>query len=52
MAKKQLHPAMKQRAAAVKAAHAHLVKTVPGFSRQHPHERVRQVQLHVKRRLA
>jgi len=49
MAKRQLHPAMKQRAAAVKAAHAHLSKTVPGFSQQHPHERVRQVHAHVNR---
>lgn len=50
MAKKTLHPAMKQRAAAVKAAHAHLSKTVPGFAQQHPHERIRQTQAHVKKK--
>lgn len=48
-AKRVLHPALKQRAAAVKAAHAHLSKTVPGFSQLHPHARVKQVQAHVTR---
>lgn len=48
MAKRQLHPVMKARAAAVKRAHAHLTKTVPGFAKLHPHERTRQVQAHVK----
>lgn len=50
MAKKTLHPSMKQRAAAVKAAHAHLSKTVPGFRALHPHERIRATQAHVKRK--
>jgi hypothetical protein len=49
MAKRQLHPAMKARAAAVKQAHAHLTKTVPGFSRLHPHDRARMVHAHVDR---
>lgn len=46
---KKLRPALQARATAVKAAHAHLVKTVPGFSAQHPHERIRLTQAHVKK---
>lgn len=49
MPKRTLHPALKQRAQQVKAAHAHLAKTVPGFTHLHPHDRVRQTQQHVKR---
>jgi hypothetical protein len=49
MTMKKLHPALAKRAAAVKQAHAHLSKTVPGFAAQHPHERIRQAQAHVTR---
>lgn len=46
---KKLHPAMKAHAKAVTQAHAHLSKTVPGFTQLHPHERIRQTQAHVKK---
>lgn len=49
--KKPLHPAMQQRAAAVKAAHAHLTKTVPGFRSQPGHQQLRQTQAHVAKTL-
>lgn len=51
MAKKTLHPTLKQRAQHVKAAHAHLTKTDPGFASLHPHERTRRVQQHVTKTL-
>lgn len=44
---KPLHPALQKRAIAVKTAHAHLVKTVPGFASRHPHERVKAVHAHI-----
>lgn len=50
MAKKTMHPKLTARAAAVKQAHAHLSKTVPGFNRMHPHERIRMTQAHVTRK--
>jgi hypothetical protein len=46
---RKLPPALKAQAQAVKAAHAHLSKTVPGFAQQHPHERIRQTQAHVRK---
>lgn len=49
MAKRPLPPALKARAAAVKAAYATLAKTVPGFKQMHPHDRVRMTQRHIGR---
>lgn len=49
--KRQLHPTMRARAAAVKSSHAHLTKTVPGFSQLPGHEQLRQTQAHVSKRL-
>lgn len=46
---KKLHPALAKRAAAVKQAHAHLTKTVPGFRKQAGHIQLRQTQEHVKK---
>lgn len=46
---KKLHPVMQAKAAAVKQAHAHLTKTVPGFASRHPHERVKAVHAHLKK---
>lgn len=42
-----LHPALKARAAAVKAAHAHLSRTMPGFRTQPGHMQLAQTQAHV-----
>lgn len=47
MARKPLHPALAQRAVAVKQAHAHLTKTVPGFTAMKPHDRTRAVHAHI-----
>lgn len=47
MSKRPLPPAFKARAAAVKAAHAHLSKTVPGFRAKPGHEQLRHTQAHV-----
>lgn len=44
-----LHPALQQRAQAVKAAHAHLSKTMPGFRALPGHQQIRHTQAHVKR---
>lgn len=40
---------MAKRAAAVKDAHAHLCKTVPGFSKQPGPVRLQQVHAHIKK---
>jgi hypothetical protein len=48
---KRLHPALKARAAAVKSAHAHLTKTVPGFRQQPGHVQLTQTQAHVTKRM-
>lgn len=45
----KLHPKMVAHAKAVKQAHAHLIKTQPGFSSLHPHARLKAVQAHVRR---
>src|SRR5437868_5223584 len=44
---KRLHPALQQRAAAVKAAHAQLSTTEPGFRQLPGHEQLRRTQAHV-----
>jgi hypothetical protein len=46
---RRLHPAMQQRAQAVKAAHAHLSKTVPGFRSKPGREQIAHTQAHVKK---
>lgn len=51
MPKRTLHPKMVQRAAAVKAAHAHLSKTVPGFTQLPGHQQLKHTQAHVSKRL-
>lgn len=45
--KKALHPKMAERAAHVKAAHAHLAKHAPGFALLTPSQRMTAVQAHV-----
>lgn len=40
---------MAQRAADVKAAHAHLVKTVPGFSQKPMAEQMKAHQAHIRK---
>lgn len=45
-----LHPALAQRAAHVKAAHAHLTKTVPGFAKLPMPEKMRLHQAHIRTR--
>lgn len=47
--KRALHPALKARGAAVKAAHAHLTRTVQGFRQQPGHVQIRATQQHVKK---
>lgn len=42
-----MHPKMIQRAAQVKASHAHLTKHAPGFAQLPPAQRMRAVQAHV-----
>lgn len=49
MAKRTLHPALKARAAAVKAAHAHLTRTMPGFRALPGHQQLAHTQRHVDR---
>ena len=44
---KPMHPVMKARAVAVKAAHAHLVKTVPHFRAQPPAAQFAATQAHI-----
>jgi hypothetical protein len=51
MAKRTLHPTLAARAQAVKAAHAHLSKTVPGFRTLPGHQQLRHTQRHVARTL-
>lgn len=46
-----LHPALVARAAAVKAAHAHLAATVPGFKLKSGAEQIAHVQRHVTKTL-
>jgi hypothetical protein len=45
---RRLHPTMTARAAAVKAAHAHLTATQPGFRALPGHEQLRATQAHVR----
>lgn len=49
MAKKPLHPTMVKRAAAVKAAHAHLTATVPGFRQMPGHAQLAATQAHIRK---
>lgn len=49
MAKRTLHPALKQRAAMVKLAHAKLSMAVPGFRALPKTHRMSAVQQHVNR---
>jgi hypothetical protein len=51
MAKRALHPKMVERAAAVKHAHAHLTKTVPGFLKLPGHQQLKHTQAHVSKQL-
>lgn len=46
---KTLHPALKAHGLKVKAAHATLSATIPGFRMKPPHEQFKAVQLHIKR---
>lgn len=48
MAKGVLHPKMAERAAAVKDAHAHLARTVPGFKALPGKDRLSQVHAHIR----
>lgn len=47
--KKALHPALAARASQVKAAHAHLSKTVPGFSQKPMAEQMKAHQAHIRK---
>lgn len=47
--KRALHPALKARSQAVKAAHAHLTKTLAGFRNLPGHQQIRHTQAHVKK---
>lgn len=47
--KRALHPALAARARAVKDAHAHLKRTVPGFHKLPGHEQIRHTQAHVRK---
>ncbi len=49
--KRQLHPALAARAAAVKVAHAHLSATVPGFRSKLPAEQFAHTQRHIRTQL-
>jgi hypothetical protein len=49
MAKRALSPALARHAAAVKATHAHLSKTDPGFRAKPPAAQFRLVQRHLRR---
>jgi hypothetical protein len=46
---RQLHPKMKAHGQKVKAAHAHLSATTPGFNQLPAKQRFRQVQAHIRR---
>lgn len=46
---RQLHPKMAEHGAKVKAAHAHLAKTVPGFHAMASAHRMRAVQNHIRK---
>lgn len=46
--KRPLHPALAQRAAHVKAAHAHLAANMPQFQKLSPSQRMSAVQHHVR----
>lgn len=43
---KTLHPALQARAVAVKAAHAHLTQTMPGFRNLPGREQIKHTQAH------
>lgn len=45
---RQLHPKMAEHGAKVKAAHAHLMKTVPGFQSKPAAHRMRAIQTHIR----
>lgn len=45
---RKLHPALAQRAAHVKAAHAHLKATIPNFHKLPAAQRMTAVQQHVR----
>lgn len=47
--KRKAHPALTKRAAAIKAAHAHLSANKPGFREQSSRRQFQQVQAHVRR---
>lgn len=49
MAKRVLHPKLAQRAAAVKVAHAHLSRNMPGFNTLKPAQRFTHVQAHIRK---
>ncbi len=49
--KRALHPALAARAVAVKAAHAHLSATVPGFRSKLPAEQFAHTQRHIRTKL-
>jgi hypothetical protein len=51
VAKRALHPAFRARSLAVKAAHAHLSKNMPGFRALPGHQQLRHTQAHVTRSL-
>lgn len=46
-AKNSLHPKLQARAAAIKAAHAHLTKTIPGFRKQSGRAQIAATHAHV-----
>lgn len=45
----KVHPALAQRAQQVKAAHAHLSKTVPGFTQKPMAEQMKAHQAHIRK---
>jgi hypothetical protein len=47
--KRTLHPKLQAHGQKVKAAHAHLSKTVPGFRAQPFHQQARAVQAHIRK---
>ncbi len=49
--KRPLHPALAQRAAHVKAAHAHLSRTVPGFRQLSGREQIARTHQHATKTL-
>lgn len=48
---KKVAPAFKERSAAVKAAHASLTRTAPGFTKLPGPDQIRLAQRHAQRRL-